>query len=112
MLGATGRSAYFPGALTQSGAYIKEREILNRIGVTAFEFPIDILVLAVGILPGLISWKQQVQLLNFEKDLIFRLSGQEPVFTDSIFYYSLGGGIFSLIIDCVAWQRRKKLQRL
>jgi hypothetical protein len=85
MLGAAGRSAYFPGALTQSGAYIKEREILNRIGVTAFEFPIDILVLAVSCLLGLNTWKQQ-------NDLFSTLAAQHhvPFDTDSFFYLSLG----------------------
>lgn len=109
MLGATGRPAYFPGALGQPAAYAKEREILNKIGVTAIEFPLDIAVWMVGIVLPLVTWQQQSELQMRLSELQMRLFNLEP---PALMSFSVCVNGISALIGFVAWQRRKKLQRL
>jgi hypothetical protein len=49
MLGATGRSIYFPGTLVGRGAYAEEARILAALGLARREFPLDLVLFLVGI---------------------------------------------------------------
>lgn len=106
MLGATGRSAYFPGTMVQPGAYATEREIFNKFGVILIEFPVDIAVYVIGLFLSLITFKQQLALLN----VLVPNGEQSP--TELYIYEMLGIFILVAAIIVVAWRRRKKLQRL
>jgi hypothetical protein len=55
MLGAVGRSAYFPGALKERGGYGEENRIFDMIGLRAKEFPFDMLLALVGVPLGFLS---------------------------------------------------------
>lgn len=49
MLGASGRAAYFSGALVGSGSYEKERSILGSVGIRKTESLFDITLVLIGL---------------------------------------------------------------
>jgi len=55
MLGASGRAAYFPGALVGSGSYEKERSILGSVGIRKTECLFDITLVLIGLPIGYLS---------------------------------------------------------
>ena len=54
MLGASGRALYFPGAVTGTGSYGKERELFSSLGIHVEEFPLDVAMLLLSILIGFV----------------------------------------------------------
>jgi len=54
MLGASGRALYFPGAVTGTGSYGKERELYSSLGIHVEEFPLDVAMLLLSILIGFV----------------------------------------------------------
>ena len=54
----------FPGAQEGSGAYLKEREILDSVGLRAREVPIDLWTTSIGYVVGILlllfSWDQMI----------------------------------------------------
>ena len=113
MLGATGRSAYFPGTIVQPGAYAKEREIFSKFGVILIEFPVDIALWAVGIILCILTLKQQFRLREAENEILQMLNpASTPMAPTDYIYFQLGSSILFLVIIVIAWRRRTKLQRL
>ena len=59
---------YFPGAQDGAGAYLKEREILDSVGLRAREAPVDLWILSVGlpitVAVTLMTWDQAVASLS------------------------------------------------
>jgi hypothetical protein len=55
MLGASGRAAYFPGAIAGNHGYAKERAILNSVGITIREWPVDIALSIISLGIGFLS---------------------------------------------------------
>jgi hypothetical protein len=55
MLGASGRSIYFPGAISGNQGYGKESDILDSVGIKLREWPFDIALAFVSIAFGYLS---------------------------------------------------------
>jgi hypothetical protein len=64
MLGATGQAAYYPGFLLGQGAYAQERKILTALGLTASEFPLDVVLPFGGFVLGMLTLSTQLEVLH------------------------------------------------
>lgn len=102
MLGAAGRTAYFPGSLKERGDYGEERRLFDVISVQTKEFPLDILLALVGIPLGFLATDAWLNLYEYLGMPVARdqVMGQQP--------YSLAVFVSLCVL---ALYRRMRLRR-
>jgi len=118
MLGGSGRSAYFPGALEQPTAYAEEKEILDMFGIAMRELPMDVIVFTIGIIMSLLFIDMQIQatqsMTNWMQQYKFdelRMAGKTTPNAHEIFIMQICANITFAILVLVAWRRRIAIQR-
>jgi hypothetical protein len=118
MLGGSGRSAYFPGALEQPSAYAEEKDILDMFRIVMRELPMDVIVFTIGIIMSLLFIDMQIQvtqgMTNWINQYNFdgpRIVGKTTPDAHEMFIMQICANITFAILVLVAWRRRIALQR-
>jgi hypothetical protein len=60
MLGASGSALYFPGAISGTQGYGKERDILASVGIEINEWPFDIALISTILAISLLIWRADI----------------------------------------------------
>jgi hypothetical protein len=98
MLGATNEAIYFPGVIPDDDSYYnQERDLLEEIGISSHEFPLDILLVIVNSLVACLFW-------------IFQPSEQETQ-SQQILIQTLIQTLIITLLAVFAFLRRKRLRR-
>jgi len=99
MLGASGRAAYFSGALVGSGSYEKERSILGSVGIRKTECLFDITLVLIGLPIGYLSTGVWIR--------FYESIGVEMPSQDQIIIQMVVQGIIFVFVNALAVYRRK-----
>lgn len=112
MLGGRGRSAYFPGALVEPGAYAQERELFRSLGISNVEMPLDIVATVLTI--PLSFWLIPERILYWPLSLnnyLLKLQGLPPQPKPHILGTVLIEFAAFILLNALALVRRTRLQR-
>jgi hypothetical protein len=74
MLGASGRTVYFPGAIPGSQGYTREAEILDSVSIKLREWPFDIALSFISFVIGSLTLRTE---LEFYQSLMRRAAGHQ-----------------------------------
>lgn len=101
MLGASGRSLYFPGAIVGTQCYGKESEILGSLGIRQKEFPFDITLNFISLAIGYFSVDAQFRFYE-SIGLPLPMPPTEQLTTQMFIQ-----GVVFVALNCLVLYRRK-----
>lgn len=99
MLGASGRSLYFPGAIVGTQCYGKESEILDSLGIKKKEFPFDI---TLNFLSLTISYLSVYAWFRLYESVGLAMPPTEQFITQMLIQ-----GVVFVALNCLVLYRRK-----
>lgn len=106
MLGGEGRSAYFPGFIEGSGAYAKERQILEVTGIVEKEFPLGFALSLLLVVLGILQ-----TLAMYDTGFYQALAGEAALSKGYYLVSSMSGSVLLVLIGVCSIVRRKTLGR-
>ena len=99
MLGASGQSASFPGAIEGSGKYRNEKSILLSAKISKSEFPWDIVLAFIGLTIGYLTIDISIQ---FYKSVGLEMPSQEYMNVQMV----IQGAVFCLLLLLSKYRRK------